>query len=122
MRGCNEPSIVPVSARPTLLIIGCGDIGLRVLHLLRGRMPIIALTSSAQRRAELRAAGARPVLGNLDEPSTLGRLGGLADWVPPTKRAQRSSASTNDDVASTGRSPSANVSAGDSVAVVSPTM
>jgi nucleoside-diphosphate-sugar epimerase len=67
--------------RPTLLIVGCGDVGLRVLRLLRGRWRVFALTSSPQRRAELRAAGAVPLVGNLDEPATLGRLGALADAV-----------------------------------------
>jgi nucleoside-diphosphate-sugar epimerase len=67
--------------RPTLLIVGCGDIGLRVLKLLRGRWRVLALTSSPSRRAALRAAGALPLQGNLDEPRSLGRLGALADAV-----------------------------------------
>jgi len=70
-----------VPRRPRLLIVGCGDIGLRVLALLRGRWQLLALTSSPARVAELRAAGATPLRGNLDEPPTLGRLGGLADAV-----------------------------------------
>jgi nucleoside-diphosphate-sugar epimerase len=70
-----------VPRRPRLLIVGCGDIGMRVLALLRGRWQVLALTSSPARVAELRAAGAVPLVGNLDEPSTLGRLGGLADAV-----------------------------------------
>lgn len=67
--------------RSTLLIVGCGDVGLRVLKLLAGRWTVWALTSSPERMPALRAAGARPLLGNLDDPSTLGRLGGLADRV-----------------------------------------
>jgi nucleoside-diphosphate-sugar epimerase len=70
-----------VPRRPRLLIVGCGDIGLRVLALLRGRWQVLALTSSPARVPELRAAGAVPLVGNLDEPATLGRLGGLADAV-----------------------------------------
>lgn len=66
---------------PRLLIIGCGDVGLRVLRLLRGRWRVFALTSSPARAAELRAAGAVPLVGNLDEPATLTRLAGLADRV-----------------------------------------
>ena len=66
---------------PSLLIVGCGDVGLRVLRLLRGRLPVYALTSSPARCDTLRAAGAVPLLGNLDDPATLGRLGGLADLV-----------------------------------------
>ena len=67
--------------RPTLLIVGCGDVGLRVLKLLRRRWRVLALSSSADRLPALRAAGAVPLLGNLDDPATLGRLGGLADRV-----------------------------------------
>jgi len=67
--------------RPTLLIVGCGDIGLRVARLLRGRWRLLALTSTPARCAELRAAGIVPLLGNLDLPATLQRAAGLADAV-----------------------------------------
>jgi len=74
----NSSAIVP---RPTLLIVGCGDVGSRVLKLLQGRWRTLVLTSSPQRISTLRAWGAVPLLGNLDQPATLGRLGGLADAV-----------------------------------------
>lgn len=78
--------------RPTLLIVGCGDIGLRVLRLLKPRWQVWALSSSPARRSTLRAAGATPLLGNLDIPATLGRLGSLADAVlhlaPPPAHGQ----------------------------------
>jgi nucleoside-diphosphate-sugar epimerase len=67
--------------RPTLLIVGCGDIGLRVAGLLHGRWRLVALTSSAGRIAELRAAGVVPLVGNLEQPSSLRRLAGIADAV-----------------------------------------
>jgi len=67
--------------KPHLLIVGCGDVGLRVLRLVQSRWRVLALSSSPQRLGELRAAGAVPLLGNLDDPHTLGRLGGLADAV-----------------------------------------
>jgi nucleoside-diphosphate-sugar epimerase len=67
--------------RPTLLIVGCGDVGLRVLRLLHGRWRLLALTSSPARVPELRALGATPLVGDLDRPATLGRLGALADAV-----------------------------------------
>ena len=67
--------------RPRLLIVGCGDVGMRVARLLRGRWTLLALTSTPARGAELRAAGAVPLIGNLDSPATLARLGGLADAV-----------------------------------------
>ncbi len=55
--------------------------GCRVLRLLQGRWRVLALTSTPARSAALRALGAVPLLGNLDQPATLGRLGGLADAV-----------------------------------------
>jgi nucleoside-diphosphate-sugar epimerase len=73
---------VPVRfKRPTLLIVGCGDIGLRVAAQLRGRWRLVGLTSSAKRVGLLRQAGIEPLVGNLDEPATLSRLAGLADAV-----------------------------------------
>ena len=77
---------------PRLLIIGCGDVGLRVLKLLAGRWRVFALTSTPARAAVLRAAGAVPLVGNLDEPATLARLAGLADLVlhlaPPAREGE----------------------------------
>ena len=67
--------------RRTLLIVGCGDVGLRVLAQLAGRWRVMALTSSPARRQALRAAGALPLVGDLDRPATLGRLGSIADAV-----------------------------------------
>jgi nucleoside-diphosphate-sugar epimerase len=64
-----------------LLIVGCGDVGLRVLRLLRSRFRVLALTSSPARVAVLRAAGAVPLLGDLDDAASLGRLAALADAV-----------------------------------------
>lgn len=68
-------------SRPTLLIVGCGDVGLRVARILRGRWRLLALTSSADRQGELRGAGLVPLVGDLDHPVGLGRLADLADAV-----------------------------------------
>jgi nucleoside-diphosphate-sugar epimerase len=82
----------PNSRRPSLLVVGCGDIGMRVLRLLRGRWRLLALSSSPDRFDVLRQAGAVPLLGNLDRPATLARLGGLADAVlhlaPPASQGK----------------------------------
>jgi nucleoside-diphosphate-sugar epimerase len=67
--------------RPTLLIVGCGDVGMRVVKLLRGRYRLLALTSSIERAGDIRHAGAVPLVGDLDQPATLARLAGLADAV-----------------------------------------
>ncbi|HNK18485.1 MAG TPA: NAD-binding protein, partial [Piscinibacter sp.] len=59
--------------RPVLLIVGCGDVGLRVARLLRGRWRLLGITTSAERKAELRAAGIVPLVADLDAPATLQR-------------------------------------------------
>jgi len=77
-----NPTVCPRRPdRPTLLIVGCGDVGLRVARLLQGRWRLLALTSTPGRRDALRAAGVVPLTGDLDRPETLARLAGLADAV-----------------------------------------
>lgn len=94
-RPISHPSYL--SGRPTappralrqqrVLIVGCGDVGLRVKRALPAALRVRALTSSAERLAELRAAGLTPLRGNLDRPASLARLAGLAhrviDLAPP---------------------------------------
>lgn len=81
--------------RQRVLIVGCGDVGLRAARLLSPRLQVLALTSDLKRAPELRAAGIKPLLGNLDLPSTLTRLAGLAPRVihlappPPEGQADR---------------------------------
>ncbi|MYM65553.1 sugar nucleotide-binding protein [Pseudoduganella sp. FT55W] len=67
--------------RPRVLIVGCGDVGMRLLPLLTPHFRVFATTSQPERRAELRAAGAVPLVANLDDPASLRRLAGLAPWV-----------------------------------------
>lgn len=67
--------------RPRLLILGCGDVGMRLLPLVRERFRVFAVTSRPERCAELRAAGAVPIVADLDQPATLRRLAGLARYV-----------------------------------------
>ena len=85
--------------KPVLLIVGCGDIGLRALKLLRGRWRVLALTSSPARRVLLRRAGALPLRGDLDAAATLRHLGGLADAVlhlaPPPAHGECDTRSRN---------------------------
>ena len=77
-----RPGALPARfRRQRLLIIGCGDIGLRVAQALPNRVRVLALTSSANRTADLRSHGVIPLLGNLDDPASLQRLAGLAHRV-----------------------------------------
>ena len=67
--------------KPRLLVIGCGDVGMRLLPLLRGRFRIYAVTSQPGRHDELRAAGAVPLTVDLDQPASLARLARLASFI-----------------------------------------
>jgi nucleoside-diphosphate-sugar epimerase len=77
--------------RERVLIIGCGDVGLRVARALDGRVRLLALTSSEHRVTLLRSRGVTPLVGDLDSPATLGRLAGVATRVvhlaPPSAEA-----------------------------------
>lgn len=76
-----------------LLIVGCGDIGLRTASLLSPRYRLFALSHTPERFGALRAAGIVPVYGDLDRPGTLSRLSCLAHTVlhlaPPQNRGER---------------------------------
>jgi nucleoside-diphosphate-sugar epimerase len=67
--------------QPRLLIVGCGDVGERVLRQLGGRWRVLVLTSSAARVEALRARGTRALVGDLDQAASLGRLAALAPRV-----------------------------------------
>jgi nucleoside-diphosphate-sugar epimerase len=67
--------------RPRLLIVGCGDIGLRIVARLHRRFRVVALTSNPARMPLLRAAGVVPIVGNLDDRMTLARLRGFGERV-----------------------------------------
>lgn len=64
-----------------LLIIGCGDVAMRAIPLLERSFQLYALVRDPDRRDGLRALGVEPILGDLDERGSLGRLAGLADAV-----------------------------------------
>ncbi len=71
--------------RPRVLIVGCGDVGLRAAGQLGApqsrRVRLLALTSSPERVRLLRACGITPLTGDLDQPASLRRLSGLAQRV-----------------------------------------
>jgi nucleoside-diphosphate-sugar epimerase len=82
--------------RQRILIVGCGDVGLRTAGQLGApqsqRVRLLALTSSPDRVRLLRACGITPLQGNLDDPASIQRLAGIAHRVihlapPPTDRA-----------------------------------
>ena len=69
-----------------ILIIGCGDVGERLVQRYRGQAHFFALTRSLAGVARLRALGVKPIVGDLDEPGSLQRLprvNGVFHFAPP---------------------------------------
>lgn len=64
-----------------LLIVGCGDVGLRAVKRLLPAFHVYALTRNPARASALRAMGITPIIGDLDRPETLTKLAGLAHCV-----------------------------------------
>jgi threonine dehydrogenase-like Zn-dependent dehydrogenase len=52
--------------RPRVLIVGCGDVGLRAANLLKSSSRVYALTSNASRISILQQQGITALQGNLD--------------------------------------------------------
>lgn len=92
----NQPPILPSNQSPLgalparfrrerLLIVGCGDVGLRVVRALRvgvsAGVRVLALTSTPERVDGLRQMGITPLTGNLDNAASLRRLAGIAHRV-----------------------------------------
>ncbi len=79
----------------TLLIVGSGDVARRTLPHLLGRYRVFALLRDSSQAPFWRGKGVRPLVADLDRPSTLKRLAGLADIVlhfaPPPERGAEDS-------------------------------
>jgi len=77
--------------RPTLLLVGCGDVGGRIGTLLarhgHDRLRVIGTTRGTDGAARLRALGIVPLRADLDDAATLARLRAFAqrmiDLAPP---------------------------------------
>ena len=83
LSAARSPAVTPprLLRQARLLIVGCGDVGQRVVRALGARLRVRALTSQAERVPALRALGATPLIGNLDQPASLHRLSALSSWV-----------------------------------------
>lgn len=83
----------PKRRQPRILIVGCGDVGLRIAALLKDRFTLLGTVRDPDRQDVLRAAGVIPLLADLDRPDSLWRLRGLAPAVihlaPPTETGVR---------------------------------
>ncbi|MBN9429510.1 MAG: SDR family oxidoreductase [Burkholderiales bacterium] len=82
--------------RPSLLIVGCGDVGLRLLTLLGQRrqqaLRVVAVTRRPEQQQAVRRAGGVPIAADLDRARSLRRLAAFADWAvllaPPPANGQ----------------------------------
>ena len=82
-----------------ILIIGPGDVALRLVPRLRKKFRVFALVRSPEKAKLLRSLGVTPIIGDLDGYRTLGRLSGIADVVlhfaPPPNVGQVDSRTKN---------------------------
>ena len=82
-----------------ILIVGSGDVARRVFSRLAQRYRVYALVRNAGSAEAWRAAGAIPLLADLDNRASLQRLGGLADIVlhlaPPPGQGQKDTRTRN---------------------------
>jgi nucleoside-diphosphate-sugar epimerase len=82
-----------------ILIIGCGDIAMRVAPLLHSRYRLFGLVRNFSQHANLRAHEITPIVGNLDVRHSLARISGLADiilhFAPPPNSGEFDSRTQN---------------------------
>jgi len=92
-------------ARPRILIVGRGDVGLRVARLLAQRFSVFTVARTAAAKEWATDVAAINLCGDLDEPLSLTRLMGLAPFVihlVPPPRSGGSDRRTRNLVASLG--------------------
>jgi nucleoside-diphosphate-sugar epimerase len=64
-----------------VLIVGSGDVARRIIPWLARRFCVRAVVRRAEEGAALRALGALPIVADLDQPASLRRLAGIADYI-----------------------------------------
>jgi nucleoside-diphosphate-sugar epimerase len=81
MEGTKVPArrVRPRFGKPRLLIVGCGDIGGRIVARLARRYRIVAVTATAARSEALRAQGAVPLVLDLDQRGSLRRIAAFGE-------------------------------------------
>ncbi len=84
----------------SVLIVGSGDVAIRVIPVLAQRYRVFALVRNPAYCARLRALGVVPILGDLDDRASLKRIAGLADAVlhfaPPPNSGMPQKTGKND--------------------------
>lgn len=67
--------------KKTLLIVGCGDIALRVAPLVQKRYRMLGLCRKPENFCKLRTHAITPIRGDLDQPDSITKLAGIAHAV-----------------------------------------
>jgi nucleoside-diphosphate-sugar epimerase len=67
--------------RPAVVVLGCGDVGLRFVRAFSARARIVGVVRRADAADAVRAAGGVPMRADLDDRGSLRRLRGLAPRV-----------------------------------------
>lgn len=82
-----------------ILIVGCGDIAMRVAPLLRGKYRLFGLVRNPARITTLQETGITPLWCDLDDTRSLGRIAGLAHTIlhfaPPPNTGQSDTRTRN---------------------------
>jgi nucleoside-diphosphate-sugar epimerase len=82
-----------ISQKPRVLMIGCGDVGMRLLPILVKTHKVYVLTTQKHKQELLRSHGARVIVGNLDDFNSIRPLASLASHVihlaPPNPEGRR---------------------------------
>lgn len=83
---CAVPRSLPRRfRRARLLVVGCGDVGMRLLRQLaprlRDTLAAVAITRRPEQQAAARALGARALGADLDDRRTLRRLAPFTGWT-----------------------------------------
>ncbi|MGL4995241.1 MAG: NAD-dependent epimerase/dehydratase family protein, partial [Deefgea sp.] len=75
--------------KPRLLIVGCGDVVRRALPWLKQRFTMYATARTIESALQLNTLGITPIRADLDQPKTLARLAGIAQFLihsaPPSE-------------------------------------
>jgi len=80
-RGPHYRSLPRRFRRPGLVLLGCGDVGLRFAAMYADRLRIVGVVRRAEAAPAVRAAGAHPMRIDLDDRRACARLAGLAPRV-----------------------------------------
>ncbi|WP_027469540.1 SDR family oxidoreductase [Deefgea rivuli] len=67
--------------KPRLLIVGCGDVVRRALPWLTQHFTVYATARSKESAAQLNTLGIRPIFADLDQPKSLARIRGIAQFL-----------------------------------------